>query len=91
MIKYILKFQHEDTGFCRVVYKYKTSLYCVQEERKGLFVIYTCTQDEEPMSEMKPKEGVRFEPSGNPEYDAFLKEKGLLHDAESVHEYHYQR
>ena len=82
---YKFKFEFEDTGFCRAIYSYTTKsgnkrLYCVQEEYRGFCMIYSCTEDEEPISEISFKEGVivKFEPSGNSVYDNFLSSLDLL-------------
>ena len=47
-----LTFEHEDNGFCRVMFSRKLEdkkfFYCWMEEAKGTFQFYRCSQDGEP-------------------------------------------
>lgn len=47
-----LKFEHENNDFCRVMFSRKFEgnkfFYCWQEEAKGSFEFYRCSQDGEP-------------------------------------------
>ena len=83
--EFTLKLEHQDIGYCRVIYSYtaksgRKSLYCVQEEFKDAYMIYSCSHDEEPIAEVNFKEGVivKFQPSGDKGTDKFLKERDLL-------------
>ena len=46
--KSALKFHSEDNGNCRVYFKRGRALYCYQEEMRGKFVAYRCSNDGEP-------------------------------------------
>lgn len=71
-----LKYQFTDTGYCRVMYRHNKRLYCWQEEAAGQFVFYNCTDDEEPIGEVRADmTQVSFErPDGGTQMDAdFIK------------------
>jgi hypothetical protein len=44
----MLKFLRNDPGNCRVYYKHNKTLYCTQEDFKGVFNFYICSKDGEP-------------------------------------------
>lgn len=77
-----LFFAYTEPGYCRVYYKTKSGrLFCVQEEMKGVYEFYICS-DDEPFSPVNPA-GCIFEAIPEPsEYDKgfmqYLKENGAV-------------
>ena len=58
----MLKFEHEDHGFCRVMFSRRFEdhkfLYCWQEESRGFYKFYRCSSDGEPSHEVTGFAGV---------------------------------
>lgn len=52
-----LELYHADPGSCRIYYRLGKRLYCLQEEEKGIFAFYRCTDCdwEEPEYEVSIK------------------------------------
>ena len=78
-----LKLSHTDPGYCRVYYQHDTALYCLQEEAAGVYLLYRCTDEEEPDYTVDIS-GFVFDPIPEPRTEdeiaimEFLTSKGVI-------------